>query len=95
MSPAEPPNSTSLPLPPSRVEATLEARIVSLPLPPTAFSTTVSKAMAMLLARPPALEKEPGVRSTVAFCEKPERSSVLLVPWLQIVTMAGGLMLKS
>ena len=68
VSPAEPPISTSLPSPPSRVEATLEARIVSLPLPPTAVSTTVSKAMAMLLVRPPALEKVPGVRSTVAFC---------------------------
>ena len=71
-------------------EATLEARIVSLPLPPTAVSTTVPKAMAMLLVRPPALEKVPGVRSTVAFAAKPERSRVLPVPWFQIVKFFNG-----
>ena len=89
---ALPPTKVSLPSPPFRVEATLEALIVSLPPPPVAVSITVSKAMPILFTLPPAEEKVPGVRSMVAFWLKPETSRALLVPWLQSVTMALGLL---
>ena len=69
--------------------------MVSLPLPPMAFSMMVLKAMARLLTWPPTLEKVPGVRFTIASCEKPDRSSVLFLPFSQSVTMAFLLILKS
>jgi hypothetical protein len=56
---------------------------------------TVAKAMAMLFFIPLALEKVPGLRLMSESVEKPERSSVLLRPFSQIVTIGCVLTLKS
>src|SRR5438445_74109 len=68
---------------------------VSFPEPPTNLSIAVLKAMQILFVKPSQLLKVPALRLIVEPAEKPERSSVLLVPMSQIVMIGVVLIVKS